>query len=116
MRKQIEVQQVYIIVGVIDELMEQHAEIPVSTALKFIKMKEEAKPIINYINERLNTVFPGFMDNPSITEEEMVVYEQIMKSKVDFDTQGLTEEELLNITNVKIDLGVFEKFVKCSVL
>lgn len=97
----------------IENLYKQNIKFKINTSLKLLKMYKESDEINSYILNRIKLVIPGLVDSGYVlTDTERDIYNTILLSPIEFDTYGLTIEELMDGCEVTVGVASLEKLLQ----
>lgn len=97
----------------IDILMENNEKFTLKTGFKLCEIEQRLSEMEDYIFERLFKVIDEKkIELGEMNEEEMTIYQSVMETEMDVELFGLTEEELINSSEIKIDLNEIKALTK----
>ena len=97
----------------IDTLMENNEKFNLKTGFKLCQIEQRLSEMEDYIFERLFKVIDEKkIELGEMNEEEMVIYQSVMETEMEVELFGLTRDELINGSDIKIDLNEIKALTK----
>lgn len=99
---------------VIEKLLGQQIEYPVSTAYKIYKLYKEITDIENITFDRMRMLFGEDIDFTKLTESQKSVYQALLDSDMDIDDIDISADDLVS-GNAKLtvnDIETIDFFLK----
>lgn len=109
MKKTIKAREAFKVEEALNELCDQDLKFPLNIGFKLMKIKKEISELNGYVSSRLVLAIPNLLeDTNNLTNEQIILYNSILDTPVEIETQDLTEEELYSNSEIKISLKVIE--------
>lgn len=97
----------------IDTLMENNEKFNLKIGFKLCQIEQRLSEMEDYIFERLFKVIDEKkIELGEMNEEEMVIYQSVMETEMEVELFGLTRDELINGSDIKIDLNEIKALTK----
>lgn len=87
----------------LDVLISQQGLYNINIAYKLYKVKKELDDIENYAFERLSSICPN-IDLNNLSDNELLIYNNIINSQIELNIPILTEDELLSSDEIKLSV------------
>ena len=109
MKKVIQARQAFRIEEALNVLYDHDVKFPLNIGFKLMKIKNEISELNSYVSSRLVTLIPNLVeDTNSLTNEQIILYNTILDTPIEFDTQDLSEEDIFSNGEVKTNLKVID--------